>query len=524
MSIQFTSWQLRNCGLAGRSLLALCSLMTTLSVLLLASCASNSGDDNDASRLEAVRSATLEMRAMLENYYGGSQVLEKSWYLPKDDPAQRQGVEFLAEKFARALVWQDAFVIGTIGSSVTAGGGNCRYDCYQQQLERLFSPVLATGGIGFEVRNTGQGGGCGDSFDNQVWCLSALTGTDVDVTHYSWEHFEAGKAAAALVAHEMFYRWSLMLERSPVPQLIYTNDCAKFSSQDQLLLDHYAPYGADVLCMIRGLAEVGYKQGEWGEMGDPLHATTREGELPGVSKSRRDSLSVMWRNWHPGPLLFQTTADAMAWRYSSALLLALDWVEAEPNPRQRWPRKTRGLALADLPPPLECPEAWCGVPAVPVCVNFEVPVFGNPGVQLLKPAGSGWVFEPGRNGDDGIPKEERELPQCKHPNRCSGWVVPAGQPSDWLSFSLPDLQLGLVAVCCGQKLCGESLLAAGAEFRLDGLPLDTPPEAMPDTKCVLVQKEFPAGSAPGGKRTVELSLRLPTQQESLPPITHVFGL
>jgi len=521
MNTQWFAWQARCSGLIRSHL----SLVTALAVLILAGCASSSsGVDSESIRLAAVRSATLEMRAMLEDYYAGSEVLEKSWYLPKDGSAQRRGVEFLAEKFARVLVWQDAFVIGTIGSSVTAGADNCRYDCYQQQLERLFSPVLAAGGIGFEVRNTGQGGDCGDSFTNQVWCLPALAGTDVDVTHYSWEHFEAGHETEAVAAHEMFYRWSLMMERSPVPELIYTHDCANFSSRDQVLLDRYALYGADVLCMTRGLAQVGYEQGEWGEMGDPLYATSREGELPGVSESRKKSLSVMFRNWHPGPLLFQTTADALAWRYSSALLLALDWVAAEQHPQQRWPRKTAGLALPDLPPPLECPAAWCGVPAVPVCVNFEQPVFGIPGVKLLQPEGRGWVFEPGRPSRFRVPEDERDLPQCKHPDRCSGWVVPAGKPSDWLSFSLPDLQLGFIAVCCGRKRCGEDLLAAGAEFRVNGLPLNIPPEAMPDSKCVQVQKEFPAGSGPGGKRTVELGVRLPAQEKSLPPITQVFGL
>ena len=29
---------------------------------------------------------------------------------------------------------------------------------------------------------------------------------------------------------------------------------------------------------------------------------------------RRDSLGVVWRNWHPGPLLFQTVADSLGAR------------------------------------------------------------------------------------------------------------------------------------------------------------------------------------------------------------------
>jgi hypothetical protein len=48
-------------------------------------------------------------------------------------------------------------VIGTIGSSVTAGFDNCHFDTYQRRLERLLKPVWRAAGVDFEVRNTGEG-------------------------------------------------------------------------------------------------------------------------------------------------------------------------------------------------------------------------------------------------------------------------------------------------------------------------------------------------------------------------------
>ena len=101
-----------------------------------------------------------------------------------------------------------------------AGYGNCRLDCYQQQLQRLLGPVLAIASVKLEVRNTGQGGNCGDSFKNQVWCIPMLVGDDVDVTHYSWTYFEAGNPDDYVAMHhEMFFRWSLLMPRAPVPEL-----------------------------------------------------------------------------------------------------------------------------------------------------------------------------------------------------------------------------------------------------------------------------------------------------------------
>ena len=496
--------------------------------------------NEDRVRMDATRMALQDLRNMLEAYYGSSPVLEETWLLGTDHPANDASLEALAAKFARALVWQDPFIIGTIGSSVTAGYSNCRYDCYQQQLERLMAPVWAAGATPFEVRNAGQGGDCGDNYANQIWCLPALVGDEVDISHYSWTYFEAGGRQLVQASHEMFYRWSLMMDHAAIPLLIYTNNCSRFSESDRKLLEAYAPYGANVLCMIRGLEQAGFEKTEWGQKGDTLHETTRSGELPGVSGQRRQSLAVVFRNWHPGPLLFQTTADVLAYRYSTAMLLALDRIEAEADPRRRWPRKSSGLSVADLPQPTACDETWCLVDALPVCVNFEQPAFGLSGVELLEsgdpdnphtslaaPSDSDWIFDEGERLLKYTPEDERHLPECEHPTRCSGWVAPAGEQAGWLTFRLPELELGFVAACCGRKRCGEDLLAAGAEFLVDGQAPAGLPEVLWRGKCLQIQPGFEAGSSPGGgkvPRSVHLGIRLPPRDKPLPPITHVFGL
>ena len=67
-------------------------------------------------------------------------MLEHSYALRSGD-AHKQGIEFLAHKAARALVWKDRFVVGAMGSSVTAGHDNCNYDSYEKQLHRTIAKV-----------------------------------------------------------------------------------------------------------------------------------------------------------------------------------------------------------------------------------------------------------------------------------------------------------------------------------------------------------------------------------------------
>jgi len=247
-------------------------------------------------------------------------------------------------------------------------------------------------------------------------------------------------------------------------------------------------------------------------------------------------LGVVFRNWHPGPLLFQTTADALAYRYTAAMLLALDWIESESDPLTRWPREPSRLAASDLPRPVACPREWCTAPSLPACAYFQQPAFGKSAVEVLSvgnPAGrdrpgSGgdlaWTFDPSTPaGARVVPQEERDLPGCGHPQRCSGWAVPRGKQAGWLSFRLPELHLGLVAICCGSKQCGQMMIDAGAELLIDGKPPGQPPSPLWGGKCIQVQAGFgdDTGVIP---RDLTASIRLPPMDTPLPPITHVFGL
>jgi len=101
---------------------------------------------------------------------------------------RRQRTTKLVSTMARAILnpHQSTFKIGTIGSSVAAGHDNCVYDNYENQLERTLTPIFDAANMRMKVENAGEGGSCGDTHQNQVYCITHNVSPDVDIIHYSW--------------------------------------------------------------------------------------------------------------------------------------------------------------------------------------------------------------------------------------------------------------------------------------------------------------------------------------------------
>jgi len=211
---------------------------------------------------------------MLHSYYQGAPIPDESWGHAIDPIGMRR----LADKMNKKK-----FVIGVIGSSVAAGHDNCNYDSFEKQLERTLAPIFAHYGKEVEVRNAGEGGGCGDSYRNQIWCMRNMIGDDVDSVIYSWSYFEAGDHDVAKW-HEMYIRWALLLDSAPVPFIMNVDDGSHKSDH---LYKQYKEFGFNTLFLQKGLKKhfPNYKK-EWGVVGNGMHNSTRYG-----------GEGVMWRNW-----------------------------------------------------------------------------------------------------------------------------------------------------------------------------------------------------------------------------------
>eukprot|EP00986_Skeletonema_menzelii_P005482 scaffold2011_cov142-Skeletonema_menzelii.AAC.5 len=131
----------------------------------------NFGTSFTLEQVQNTRKAALTLITMLQEYYGGK--------------GNTGMVDKIVDTMARALVTNDQkeFIIGTIGSSVAAGHDNCNYDSYERQMERTFGPVWEAAGMKLTCQNAGEGGGCGDDFANQVFCIQQNVSPKIDIAH-----------------------------------------------------------------------------------------------------------------------------------------------------------------------------------------------------------------------------------------------------------------------------------------------------------------------------------------------------
>eukprot|EP00581_Thalassiosira_minuscula_P011914 CAMPEP_0183726316 /NCGR_PEP_ID=MMETSP0737-20130205/23048_1 /TAXON_ID=385413 /ORGANISM="Thalassiosira miniscula, Strain CCMP1093" /LENGTH=661 /DNA_ID=CAMNT_0025957633 /DNA_START=7 /DNA_END=1992 /DNA_ORIENTATION=- len=490
-------------------------------------------------RLKAVREESQKLITMLEEYYPSKEATVKmlmqafvaEWDFDateEDGSESRARADKLIDTMARALVTddQDTFLMGGIGSSVMAGHDNCHYDSYQSQMERLWAPVWEAAGMKFVFQNAGEGGGCGDSFQNQHFCVKQNVSPDVDIVHYSWTYFEGGRAAPE---HEDLLRWIQMLPKQPPLHIFNTGKLDK--GMDGELTKHYAKYAFNSFYMSTAFRNGGYdydaeKTREkdpidrfgWGVQGDGYHDTTRYGENE-QDEARKASLGVNMRNWHPGPMGFQLTSDAFTYVYTQAILKALDLIEKDFNdgndPRKTWSASERPMLMKDdLPEPKQCDPEYCQVDEAPGCLNYELPTYGLWGPRVEDPEDDlnpykgepqNWSIWHQNNDlwymvgkqDTAVFRNREDKEICRHLDACGG--ISAQKKEDGMVvFRLPKMEVGLVFICmcCGKKVAQEQIMEnPNIEISYNTVTVekkDMDYYPIPNGgKCVQVMKRFP---------------------------------
>lgn len=240
-------------------------------------------------RLQATRNAAMGLISGLENYYSkygndkAKQMFLNGWLehwdfdgSSGDSSTKRERADKLIDTLARALVTDDQteFLIGTIGSSVAAGHDNCHYDSYESQMERTFGPVWEAAGMKLVCQNSGEGGGCGDDYRNQVFCLKQNVSPNIDIAHYTWTYFEAG--STPWVERESLIRWAQMLPRQPPVHVFNTGELPDYVQSDEYkLTEHYSKYGYNAFYMQSGLYLGGHDYGT-----EKRDGVDRFGKLP----------------------------------------------------------------------------------------------------------------------------------------------------------------------------------------------------------------------------------------------------
>jgi len=373
-------------------------------------------------------------------------------------------------------------------------------------------------------------GNCGDNYMNQPMCMQHTLGLEVDLVHYSWTYFEHQDVEQY---QERFIRWAYQFPHRAIPTILNTDNCNKHLDNGKARPKMYAKYGEfgmNYLCMQGGVYEAtGFDKGkpgfEKGSVGDKLHETTRYGENE-TDKVRQRSLGVGFRNWHPGPLIFQTVADALGWQYSNAILKAIDMILAEENPKMKWAPFPEAI---DLGEPSHCNPEVCATNTLPSCNNFETPTYGQPSVAMIDPSDGEYPYDASsynwRRKDGPItnymPRQEMSKPECKHLDHCSGWQRGGMQDSGWIVFKFSNLETGHILFCCQDKKGGKEALESGQLIaELDGEKKEL--SLIMGGKCILVQERFVESS--DKDRSHFLGVFQPKSAHSLCTIDHVMGI
>jgi len=274
-----------------------------------------------------------------------------------------EGHRILVNKMGRSLLHSKKFVVGAIGSSVTAGHDNCNLDSYSSQLYHLLAPLFKQAGVDFQTRNGGVGGACGDYFVDQVYCLEHILGSDIDVTHYSWDYFPHDQNNAF---HEDFIRLSLSMQNQPMPMILTLGK--NFTESHESLYNTYSRFGYHAMAATASNppgvpTKESPQKDKWGFLGDGKHEWTRLADGFPAGSCRRKSTGILWRNWHGGPMLYQRISDALGWTYVKALKAALEEIR-------------EGASFAEDPPPLTLPKSLQSeLSTVPRCLSFNSPSF-----------------------------------------------------------------------------------------------------------------------------------------------------
>jgi hypothetical protein len=512
------------------------SLSSSSSQTPTTSTSTSSWTQIDQARLITIQQKASNLVQDLIKYYGNQadKVLfgtnAMSFGFNKDlSPTSPEFFKRAVEIIGRVILHDEPLKLGFIGSSVMCGHDNCYKYSFPMQLKLTLDNIFrnAQGGSGVEIRNACQGGSCGDSFANQIFCFEHMVGNDIDYLFYEWTYFENSDSVA--IWHELIARWLLLLPKSP-PLIIFNAINPPWAGGnvelEKKLSSAYGKTGSNAFCMDCGLKSTGLWQGfsddAWGKLGDGMHSSPR---IKGAN-------GKVFVNWHPGPLGFQYVSDLTSFMFARAAQEAVKQILNFPSriEAEEIFKKSSNQIIAPSSPIVitgkdtvladdgELILKLALMKSPPACFTAQLSTFGqskilladdanihnNPYEKTIKTVNDGgknnnplaWTLWHAGPNTGLIPPDEQQGGPCIPPDQCGLFIEPqtVSDPLVPLVFRLPPMSVGFVAVC-GSENSKIEWLKEEADYRieLDGKELDRNsfkdfPTHM--QKCMVLREQF----------------------------------
>ena len=259
--------------------------------------------------------------------------------------------EHLTKKFNRALLEQGKFVIGVMGTSVTAGHDNMFNQSFPVVWGQLMEEAFTAAGVELVVRNHAMGW---NPIHPSYFCVGEIAGQDADVT--MWEFGMMGGGEADM---EQFIRSSILLPGQPHVLFCDPGEGPR------------NPGAGEVLEKRTDAPPAPWKVGamDW-YIDDGFSFATNQlvqsfmflDHLPEYQYGTlygKDKVTDRPASWHPGPHGHRFRAEILAWNYLGFFEKALAGVHEKIAAEKADLLSLLPEKLA-VPPPTQCQPELCG--------------------------------------------------------------------------------------------------------------------------------------------------------------------
>jgi len=337
----------------------------------------------------------------------------------------------LGLKLARSLLMGKPFILGTTGSSNTAGHDNMYISSYPVQLQSILKPFWEKYGVegaSFTVRNAAIGGKLGT--ESQAFCVHSQVGEDADVV--MWESFmnDGGRPSAAML--EVHLRNANFLPNRPLWHTLHAGTCDRDVKVGQW--SRYEGYRD-----IKELAEY-YDEAGVGN----IHFRPCQGLEPLRDQEPYDQLYI---TWHPDSQGHRAYAEVIAYEYLTALQGVLeehmDEILQEAghsigvNTRDKIDKILAEPTFSDLPSPYKC-GSFCEKPAI--CITGLQPLQPQWSLERFVRPETKWEYRIAAHGHDvsGFDRVRGEQGPLDHK-----WAFVGGPDDGWLRCEITIPSKGL---------------------------------------------------------------------------------